>query len=102
MKAGLVITGMQWQPAGQRSTFSVEHRLFVALTPLTAPDWIPQQSGNQPTSAPWPGGGQEQRFSAFHALLVATAPLATPTHWDQMLGSQAGVAGVTVPYTASC
>lgn len=40
MKAGRVITDMHWQPAGQRSIFPVEHRLFVALTPLTAPDWI--------------------------------------------------------------
>lgn len=205
VKVGRVISEMQWQPAGQRSTFAVEHRLFVALTPLTAPDWnarlsrvrgiLPnrdpkrlsqtlycpdtsvgwggsqtgsptmsasasptppatsrssyapkvltyaqiadspnalaiftpsvtyaealytisdlgmrladpcyehEHAGNPATSMPWPGGGQEQRFSASHTLLVAAAPLITPTNWNQMLGSQALVAKVTTPYTASC
>jgi len=39
VKAGRVITNMQWQPAGQRAVFMQEHRLFVALTPLAPPDW---------------------------------------------------------------
>jgi hypothetical protein len=39
VKAGRVISGMQWQPAGQKDIFSIEHRLFVTITPLTAPDW---------------------------------------------------------------
>ncbi len=39
LTAGRVITDMQWQPAGQRSIFVREHRLFVTFTPLAAPDW---------------------------------------------------------------
>jgi hypothetical protein len=202
LKAGRVITDMQWQPAGQRSIFVREHRLFVTFTPLAAPDWgarlthvhgfvrnteqqwdqglycpdlgsaaayptdpapsasvsfTPPDSSrpaqtptvlayaqaisspnarvvftpsityaealstisdlgvrladpcyerkhaeNQPTSAQWPGAGQEQRFSASHSLIVAAAPLATPIYWEQMLGSGAGIADITVPYTATC
>ena len=40
LKAGRVISNMQWQPAGQRAFFLQEHRLFVALTPLAPADWI--------------------------------------------------------------
>jgi hypothetical protein len=40
LKVGRVITRMQWQPAGQRAFYLSEHRLFVALTPLTPTDWV--------------------------------------------------------------
>jgi hypothetical protein len=199
LRAGRVITHMQWQPAGQRAIFSSEHRLFVARTPLTSPDWTTRlshvpgwlanntperlsqpitcpsgatgwgasptdcasvsstsydtsglastildyaqanncpkarviftpsstydqalyafsdlglrladicyeraQSSNYPTPVPWPGAGQEQRFAVAHDLIVTAAPLTSPIHWEQKVSLQAGVATVTVPYTASC
>jgi hypothetical protein len=39
LKAGRVITHLQWQPAGQRAFYLSEHRLLVALTPLTPTNW---------------------------------------------------------------
>jgi hypothetical protein len=69
---------------------------------LADPCYERKHAGNQTTSAQWPGAGPEQRFSVSHSLIVAAAPLATPIRWEQMLGSEAGVANITVPYTATC
>jgi hypothetical protein len=51
VKAGRVVTHMQWHPAGQRAFYVSARRLFVALTPMTPPDWttrIKQISGLLP------------------------------------------------------